>query len=180
MEILTFAAAGEQYALEILEVREIVELRSLTRVPSAPKAVRGVVSLRGRAVPVLDLGLHLGMPSAPLTQRSCVIMVDGPAGGKSGVVGILADAVSKVVDVPDTDLEEPPSITATGVALVKALAKADDRFVMVLDLPNVLERLGRGLDELTSRGEGLDSPEVSTARGVDSAPEARIEAVPEY
>ncbi len=155
-QYLTFAAAGEQYALGVLDVREIVELRSLTSVPSAPRAVRGVVNLRGRAVPVFDLGLHLGMPAGAATQRSCVVVVESSVRGQPAVVGLLADAVSQVIELPAADLQQPPSFgSAAAGRFVKALAPAGEKFVLVLDLASILEELGGGLDEMLGEPAGV-------------------------
>lgn len=143
---LTFALAGESYALPIRDVTEILEHRPLTVVPLAPAHVRGVINLRGRAVPVVDLLSRFGQGISEVGRRTAIVIVDLAAGGgevADGVarhVGILVDAVNTVMHLDADDLEPPPAFGSGGFDsdLVSGMAKHEDRFVVVLDLRGVL------------------------------------------
>jgi len=157
-QFLTFNAAGEEYALGVLEVKEIVELTSLTHLPSAPPSVRGVVNLRGRVVPVIDLGTRFGLAAAEVTKRTCVIMVEGV--GRS-VIGVLADSVKQVMDLPPSALQPPPALgTRVSAELVKAMAAVGEKFVLVLDLAKVLRVV---TDEETAAAGALPSEPPAVA-----------------
>ena len=139
-QYLTFQLAGEEYALGILRVKEILEYDTLTRVPNAPPAVRGVINLRGSVVPVVDLALKFGLPATTVTKRTCIVIVEARVGGDDVVMGVLADAVSQVVELGDADIAPPPSFGARVRAEhLLGMAKLDARkFALMLDIDGVL------------------------------------------
>src|ERR687889_643780 len=98
-QYLSFFVAGEEYAVGILQVKEIIEYDVVTRVPSMPACVRGVLNLRGRVVPVVDLARSFGLGESALTRRSCIVVVEVALDGEPTVVGVLVDAVSQVLDL---------------------------------------------------------------------------------
>src|SRR5881392_3395932 len=104
-QVLTFVLAGEEYAVDILRVKEIIEYDTLTRVPAMPACVRGVINLRGRVVPVVDLAARFGLAESNITRRSCIVMVELADGDESVVMGIITDAVSQVLDLADSAIE---------------------------------------------------------------------------
>jgi purine-binding chemotaxis protein CheW len=136
---LTFLLAGEQYAVEILGVREIIRWERVTPVPSAPPAIRGVLNLRGGVVPVVDLGMRLGMGETAVTPRTCIIIAECPAESGSTAMGMMVDAVSQVMDLLPGEIEPPPTF-GTGVRTdyLRGLARTGARFALVLDLARVL------------------------------------------
>lgn len=137
-QYLSFAIASEEYAVDILRVREIIEYDTLTRVPAMPPAVRGVINLRGRVVPVVDLAARFGMPPLPITRRSCIVLVE-VAGETPLVVGIITDAVSQVLELAPDDLEPPPAFgTAIGAEFLDGMSEAGKKFVMVLNVDRAL------------------------------------------
>lgn len=139
-QYLSFFCAGEEYALPILEVTEIVECTAITRMPSMPAAIRGVTNLRGRVVPVVDLAVRLGMPESKLTRRTCIVMAEAQNGGDRSVVGLLVDAVSQVMDLPPGEIEPPPSFgTRVRVDFVRGMGRMGARFVPVLELARLLD-----------------------------------------
>ena len=101
-QFLSFVLGGEEYAVNILRVKEIIEYDLLTRVPAMPPCVRGVINLRGRVVPVVDLAARFGLAESTITRRSCIVMVEILDGGDSVVVGIITDAVCQVLDLADS------------------------------------------------------------------------------
>ena len=138
-QYLTFHLAGEEYAVGILKVKEIIEYGTLTRVPQTPAAVRGVINLRGNVVPVVDLAIKFGMPRSPLTNRTCIVIVEVDLDGEQSVIGIIADSVSQVVDLPSGDVLAPPAFgTRIRVDFLTGMGKSGNKFVLILDIEKVL------------------------------------------
>lgn len=138
-QFLSFVLAGEEYAVEILRVKEIIEYNSLTRVPAMPPAVRGVINLRGRVVPVVDLALRFGLPESTITPRSCIVMVELATDEGALVMGIITDAVSEVLDLTADQIQPPPSFgTAVGCEFLEGMAEANKKFVMLLNIDRAL------------------------------------------
>ena len=154
-QYLSFAIAAEEYAVDILRVREIIEYDTLTRVPAMPPAVRGVINLRGRVVPVVDLAARFGMPPLPVTRRSCIVLVE-VAGEPPLVVGIITDAVSQVLELAPEDLEPAPAFgTAIGAEFLDGMSEAGKKFVMVLNVDRALAAAALQIPaELPARDEG--------------------------
>lgn len=139
MQYLTFALGGEEYALGILRVREIIQWQEVTRVPTAPAAIRGVLNLRGSVVPVVDLGVKFGLGSTEPTRRTCIVIVDVEREGGRTVMGIIADAVSQVMELGEGDIEPPPSFgTRVRMDYLQGMARVGDRFALVLDADRLL------------------------------------------
>lgn len=143
VQLVVFAAGGELYGLTIQQVREVVPAASyhITPVPLTPPHVRGVMNLRGRVVPVMDLRVRLGLPPAPVTPATRIVMVEG----EPGTVGMVVDRVVEVLWVDGSDVQPPSPVVAQGGAdFLAAVARAGDRIIGVLDLDRVLAREERG------------------------------------
>jgi purine-binding chemotaxis protein CheW len=138
-QILSFTAAGADFGVSILKVREILQYESVTEVPGAPASVRGVANVRGAVVPVLDLGARLGRGAAAPTKRSCILVVDVAPAGEPLTLGVFADAVNEVVDLQPGDVEPPP-VLGGGVKLsyIVGLGRLGKRFILLVDLDRVL------------------------------------------
>jgi purine-binding chemotaxis protein CheW len=133
-QYLTFRACGEDFALPILRVREIIEHRPITRVPGAVGWVVGVINLRGRVIPVVDLALRFGLPPTSLGRRTCVVIVEAAVGGAELVVGVMADGVCEVVELSRSEIEPPPAFgTPLPAEYLRGLGKLTQGFVLVLD-----------------------------------------------
>jgi purine-binding chemotaxis protein CheW len=144
VQCLTFRLAGDEYALPVLKVREILEYSGLTRVPKAPAAVRGVINLRGRVVPVVDLAPGFGLPPARTDGRPCVVIVEAEAEGGASVVGLLVEAVSHVVDLGPDDVRPAPAFgTSARLEHVLGIVRRDDRFLVLLDIDRALSSAER-------------------------------------
>jgi purine-binding chemotaxis protein CheW len=138
-QYLGFEVAGEEYAIGILRVREILEFDTVTRVPATPASIRGVINLRGRVVPVIDLAVKLGLDESPITRRTCIVVVEVDLGGERAVMGILADAVSQVVDLPAGEIEPPPPFgPRVRVDCLLGMGRAGKKFVLLLDIDKVI------------------------------------------
>jgi purine-binding chemotaxis protein CheW len=139
-QYLTFQLGGEEFAFSILRVREILEYDTITRVPNAPGVVRGVINLRGSVVPVVDLALLFGLAPTEVTKRTCTVIVEAHLEGQELVMGVLADAVSQVVELGPDAIEPPPSFgTRARIEYVMGMGKLDARkFVLILDIDRLL------------------------------------------
>jgi len=138
-QYLGFYVAEEEYAIGILRVREILEFDTVTRVPTTPPSIRGVINLRGRVVPVVDLAVKLGLPESPITKRTCVVVVEVDLEGERTVMGVLADAVSQVLDLPSSEIEPPPAFgPRVRVDCLLGMGRAGKKFVLLLDIDKLL------------------------------------------
>ncbi len=138
-QYLTFYIAGEEYAVSILRVREILEYDTVTRLPSTPPAIRGVINLRGRVVPVIDLARKFGLPESPVTKTTCTVIVEVGEGDGQTVMGVMTDLVSQVVELRPDEIEPPPAFgTRIHLEFLKGLGRSDKKFVLMLDIDKVL------------------------------------------
>jgi purine-binding chemotaxis protein CheW len=136
---LTFQLAGEEYAVGILHVKEIITYGTLTVVPQTPPFIRGVINLRGSVVPVVDLALKFGLSASPVTNRTCIVIVEVSLDGEPTVVGMIADSVSQVVELSADDiLPAPPFGTQVKMNFLQGMGKAGARFLLILDIDRVL------------------------------------------
>ena len=163
-QYLTFHLAGEEYAVGILKVKEIIEYGTLTLVPQTPPSVRGVINLRGNVVPVIDLAIKFGMPQSPITDRTCIVIVEVDMDGETTVMGVVADSVSQVIDLPPSEILPPPAFgTRIKVDFLHGMGKADKKFFLILDIDKVLciEELKSGVTLANSQGETASAKELS-------------------
>jgi len=148
-QYLTFFIRGEEYAVRILRVKEIIEYESVTRVPTTPVHVRGVINLRGTVLPVIDLAAKFGHGDSEATRTTCVIVAETKLDGGVLVVGLLADSVSSVIDIAASAIEPPPSFgTNIRVDFLTGMGKLEGRLVLILDLDRILTPLE--LEQLAS------------------------------
>ncbi len=138
-KFLTFLMANEKYGLEILKVREIIGIMDVTPVPTTPAFVRGVINLRGKVIPVVDLRLKFGMEAKEDTQRTCIIVVHLAREGQEMIMGIIVDEVSEVLDIDQDQIEPPPSFGADiKTDFILGMGKVNQRVVTMLDIDRVL------------------------------------------
>jgi purine-binding chemotaxis protein CheW len=138
-QYLTFSIADEEFAVEIPWVREIIEYDTLTRIPGTPPFVRGVFNLRGEVLPVIDLAVKFGFPVSAVTSRTCIIVVDVDPLGERSAMGVIADAVSEVIELTPDQMEEPPDFgTSIRLDFLKAMVKTEKKFTLLLDINRVL------------------------------------------
>lgn len=138
-QYVTFFLAGEEYAASVLNVKEILEYETLTRVPTTPPWIMGVMNLRGSVVPVVDLNVRFGLSEGEITERTCIIIVEVASEGETTDMGILADAVNQVVHFTDEEIEAAPTFgTRIRVDYLKGMGKAGEKFVLILDVDRIL------------------------------------------
>ncbi len=137
---MTFKLAEEEYGLEILKVREIIGLMDITRVPRTPPYVRGVINLRGKVIPVVDLRLKFGMPPCEPTDQTVIIVVQYGWGERTVTMGILVDQVLEVRSIDGTNIEPPPTLgeAAIDAHCILGVGKAEKRVVFLLDIARAL------------------------------------------
>ena len=136
---LTFCLGDEIYGLGILKVQEIIGVMSVTRVPRTPDFIRGVINLRGKVIPVVDLRLKFGMPTRDDTERTCVIVVQVIRSGNQITMGLIVDEVSEVLEVKGEQIEPPPSFgTTMDTSFLLGMGKVGEKVVMLLDVDRVM------------------------------------------
>ena len=135
---LTFSLGKEIFALDIASVREVLELTAITKIPRTPDFMRGVINLRGHAVPVMDMRLKFGMPKGETTVDTCIIIVEVEFAGESIIMGGMVDSVREVFDLTATEIEAAPRMgTSINTDYIKGIGKQDETFVIILDIAKV-------------------------------------------
>lgn len=136
---LTFGLGKEEFAIQVLRVREIMGVQEITAVPQTPDYVKGVINLRGKVIPVVDLRLKFGMPELEYTQRTCIIVVQIEQEGSKMLTGVVVDEVSEVVTLQGADIEDTPDF-GRGVATpyLLGMAKVKGRVKILLDINMVM------------------------------------------
>jgi len=136
---LIFKLAEEEYGLDILKVKEIIGLMDITSVPRTPDFVKGVINLRGKVIPVIDLRLKFGLPQAEYDERTCIIVVEVNQQGQPVQMGIVVDAVSEVQNVKAEDVEPTPSFgTELDTKYIRGMAKVEGGIKILLDIDRAL------------------------------------------
>jgi purine-binding chemotaxis protein CheW len=142
---LTFVLQGEEYGLEILKVREIIGVMNITKVPQMPSYTKGVINLRGKVIPIVDLRLKFGMPEAAQTKETCIIVVNV----QSVLMGVLVDTVSEVLDINSADVEPTPAFGSNvRTDFILGMGKIKGKVKILLDIDKVLSN--EEVNELTT------------------------------
>jgi purine-binding chemotaxis protein CheW len=138
-QYLTFFLADEEYAVNIQQVKEIIEYTAVTRVPKVPRWIRGVINLRGTVVPVVDLAVRFGLDDRPVTKTTCIIIVEVQQDSEGAVMGVIADAVNQVIDLAPKDIEAPPAFgTRVRLEYLFGMGKLGKKFALILNIDTVL------------------------------------------
>jgi len=146
---LTFTLAEEEYGIGILKIKEIIGMLPITSVPQTPDFVKGVINLRGKVIPVMDLRLRFGMMSIDYTERTCIIVVEITGQTGTILVGIVVDAVSEVLNIKGDDIEKTPTFgTKLNTDYILGMAKMEGEVKILLDIDQVLSS-----DELSMLSE---------------------------
>jgi purine-binding chemotaxis protein CheW len=142
LQLVSFNIGNEEFAVDILKVQEINRMADITRVPKSPPFVEGVINLRGKVIPIVDLRKRFNLEERKATKETRIIVVD--MDGK--VVGLIVDSVSEVLRLPADTIEPPPPIVA-GIEseYIKGVGKLDDRLLILLDLNKIFSSEERKL-----------------------------------
>lgn len=140
---LTFALAGEEYGLPVLRVREIIKMMDVTVVPQVPAYVRGVINLRGKVIPVIDMRLKFHFEAKEAGDRTAIIVVELELTGGRTLVGVLVDAVSEVLNITADEIEATPTFgDQVDTTFMRGVAKVKGTVKILLDLDRVFEAEG--------------------------------------
>jgi purine-binding chemotaxis protein CheW len=135
---LTFALAGEEYGIGILKVKEIIGLLPITTVPQTPGYVKGVINLRGKVIPVVDLRLKFGMEPMEYNERTCIIVVEIKGSHQTILMGTVVDSVSEVLNIKGADIEDTPNFgSRLNTAFILGMAKTNGSVKILLDIDRV-------------------------------------------
>ncbi len=138
---LTFSLAGEEYGIGILKIKEIIGMMPITSVPRMPEFVKGVINLRGKVIPVMDLRLKFEMEEMDYTDRTCIIVVEISGQSDTVQIGIVVDAVSEVLNIKAEDMEEAPVFgTTLDTGYILGMAKVGKGIKILLDIDRVLNK----------------------------------------
>ncbi len=169
-QYLTFKLADEVFALDVANVREILEYSKITKVPKTADFLLGVINVRGSVVPVLDMRLRLGLPAVAPTVDTCIVVMEISIDGETVIVGALVDSVQEVFELEAHMIEPAPRIgTRWKTEFIQGLGKRDEAFIMILDIEklissrdaafiNEFEAVGSSTASLTERVEEHGMP----------------------
>jgi len=136
---LTFTLVGEEYGIGILKVKEIIGMIAITMVPQTPSYVKGVINLRGKVIPVVDLRLKFDMEATGYTERTCIIVVEITKASGSVLIGIVVDSVSEVLNIKAAEIEDTPNFgNHLNTDYIYGMAKVGGGVKILLDIDKVL------------------------------------------
>ena len=136
---LTFILAQEEYGIGILKVKEIIGMMAITTIPRTPKFVKGVINLRGKVIPIIDLRLKFKMEAIPYSERTCIIVVEIDSDTTTVLIGIVVDAVSEVLNIKEDEIEETPKFgTNLNTEYILGMAKIQKGVKILLNIDQVL------------------------------------------
>ncbi len=145
---LTFTLEDETYGIGILKVKEIIGMMPITSVPQTPEFVKGVINLRGKVIPILDLRLKFSMEPVPYSERTCIIVVEIDSDESTVMIGVVVDAVSEVLNIREEEIESTPKFgTRLNTEHILGMAKMEGGVKILLNIDQVLSA-----DELSSLG----------------------------
>jgi len=136
---LTFTLAEEEYGIGILKVKEIIGMMAITTVPRTPEFVKGVINLRGKVIPIIDLRLRFNMEAIPYSDRTCIIVVEIDSDKATVLIGIVVDAVSEVLNIREDEIEDTPKFgTRLNTEYILGMAKIQKGVKILLNIDQVL------------------------------------------
>ena len=155
---LTFLLPGKVYAVSIMKIKEIIEYGKVIDVPMMPKFINGAINLRGQVIPVIDLNVRLGSDKMEVSRRSCIVVVELNLEGDNKKVGLLVDAVSKVVDFIESQIDEAPSFNGNiNTDYIEGMGKTEDGFIILLNIDNLLSMDDIDQFNKISSGESVET-----------------------
>ncbi len=162
---LTFTLDEEDFAVDVSNVREVLDFTNVTKVPRTPDFMKGVINLRGSVVPVVDMRIKFGLEEAEPTVDTCIIVMEVNMEGEATVIGALSDSVKEVFQLDPSHIEPPPRIgTRLDTEFIAGMGKYNDDFIIILDINEVFSA-----EELILFKETMDSPAAKRSKPVKSA-----------
>lgn len=136
---LTFSLAGEEYGIGILKVKEIIGMMTITPIPQTPEHIKGVINLRGKVIPVIDLRLKFGLQAIDYTERTCIIVTEISSEANKIAMGIVVDSVSEVLNIKTAEIEDTPSFgSRLDTAYILGMAKIGQSVKILLDIDKAM------------------------------------------
>ncbi len=189
-QYLTFIIGGEEFAVSLLKVKEIIEYDIVTEIPKTPEWIRGVINLRGSVVPVIDLAVKFRQAPSVAGKLTCIVITEVLSGVQSGdeaaVMGIMVDSVRQVIDLRAQDIEEPPTFgTRVKVDYLLGMARSGKKFCLLLDTEKVLStdellELPDSVEQAADNSHpGLDLPQAPVPLDASATPDASEQTSPE-
>jgi len=158
-QYLTFLVGGEEYAVNILKVKEIIEYDTVTAVPNTAPWIRGVTNLRGNVVPVIDLAVKFGLPASKVSKLSCIVITEVSYDGEKLTMGVMADSVNQVLEFSADEVETPPPFgTRVRIEFLLGMGRLGKKFCLILDIDKVLSA-----EELLAVNDSAQSPKGDIA-----------------
>jgi purine-binding chemotaxis protein CheW len=137
-QFFTFILDDENFAIDISQIREVLEFTQITKVPQTPDMMKGVINLRGSVVPVIDMRLKFGMGEIEKTVNTCIIIIEIMLGDQNTMIGALVDSVKEVMDLDSDHIEPSPKIgTQLNTEFIKGMGKHDGQFIIILDIDKI-------------------------------------------
>lgn len=138
-QYLTFLTGSETFAIGILDVKEIIEIEHITRVPMMPAFISGIINLRGSVVPVVELSTRLGRSASEITKKSCIVLVEVGTNEEAQTIGMMVDEVNEILEIDESHIQPAPQFgTDIRTEFIRAMGRVDERFIILLDVSHVL------------------------------------------
>lgn len=138
---LTFVMAKEEYGISILKVREIIKLLEITSIPKTPGYIKGVINLRGKIIPIMDLRLKFGLEEKEYNERTCIVVVEVMLNETRRLMGLIVDTVSEVANLTADQIEPPPEYgNQNNQGVLVGVGKVKERVILLLDIEQILSR----------------------------------------
>ena len=161
---LTFRLEEEVFALDVSQVREVLDLSPITKVPRAADFMRGVINVRGSVVPVVDLRRKLGIPEAKATKDTRIVVMELDLEGETTILGAMADSVHEVLEIEPGQIEDPPKIGARWrTEFIRGIGKRNDEFIIILDIARVFSTDELALVQETGSAASSEAEEAKAA-----------------
>ena len=168
---LSFSLDGEDYAVDVANVREVLDDTRVTRVPRTPDFMKGVINLRGGVVPVIDMRMKFGLERVPPTVDTCIIVLEVDLEGERTYIGALVDSVKAVFEMSTEEIEPPPSLGIRGEReFIAGMGKSRDRFIMILNPDTVFST-----QELSRMTASAHVNRPGDFPGLEDPPDSRVE-----
>jgi len=155
-QYLSFKLGQEMFAIDVSQVREILDVTTITKVPRSPSFMRGVINVRGSVVPVVDLRMKFDMPKTEQSVDTRIVVMEITLDGELTIIGTLADAVHNVMDIEQTGIEPPPKVGAKwNTEFIRGIGKHNDEFIIILNVDRIFSAEELAMVQATQTDDGV-------------------------